>query len=96
MAFSLKSILNEAGYKCNLHLTYLQPFTERFIFDDKEISKDDLIQLLDDTEKILDDDEATVFEILSCAFYKYAENFKDSITLVESSLFHAKDQVMYL
>ena len=92
MAFSLKSILNEAGYKCNLYTSpSLQSYTERFIFDDKEISKDDLIQLLDDTEKILGNDEATVFEILSCAFYKYAENFKDSITLVESGLFHAKD-----
>ena len=89
---SLKSILNEAGYKCNLYTSpSLQSYTERFIFDDKEISKDDLIQLLDDTEKILGNDEATLFEILSCAFYKYAENFKDSVTIVESGLFFSKD-----
>ena len=92
MAYSLKAILNEAGYKCNLYTSpHLQSYTERFIFNDKEISEDDLIKLLNYTEKALGDNEATVFEILTCAFYKYAENYKDNINIIESGLFFRMD-----
>ena len=92
MAYSLKSILNQAGYKCNLYTSpHLQFYTERYVFNDQEISEDDLINLLNDVEKALGDDEATVFEILSCAFYKYAENFKDNVNIIESGLFHSSD-----
>ena len=92
MAYSLKAILNEAGYKCNLYTSpHLQSYTERFIFNDKEISEDDLIKLLNDTEEALGDNEATVFEILSCAFYKYAENYKENINIIESGLFFRMD-----
>ena len=52
MAYSLKSILNEAGYKCNLYTSpHLQSYTERFIFDDKEINEENLLDLLLDIEK---------------------------------------------
>ena len=62
MAYSLKSILNHAGYNCNLYTSpHLQSFTERFIFDDKEIKEDELIELLNDIEKILGDDNASLF-----------------------------------
>ena len=92
MAYSLKSILNQAGYKCNLYTSpHLQFYTERYVFNDQEISEDDLIDLLNDVEKALGDDEATVFEILTCAFYKYAENFKDNVNIIESGLFYSAD-----
>ena len=92
MALSLKSILNQAGYKCNLYTSpHLQSYTERFVFNDQEISEDDLIDLLNDVEKVLGNDEATVFEILSCAFYKYAENFRENINIIESGLFYRTD-----
>ena len=92
MAYSLKSILNQAGYKCNLYSSpHLQFYTERYVFNDQEINEDDLIDLLNDVEKALGDDEATVFEILTCAFYKYAENFKDNVNIIESGLFHSAD-----
>ena len=92
MAYSLKSILNQAGYKCNLYTSpHLQSYTERFVFNDQEISEDDLIDLLNDVEKVLGNDEATVFEILTCAFYKYAENFRENINIIESGLFYRTD-----
>lgn len=92
MAYSLKSILNQAGYKCNLYTSpHLQSYTERYVFNDQEIGENDLIDLLNDVEKILGDDEATVFEILTCAFYKYAENFRDNINIIESGLFYKTD-----
>ena len=80
MAYGLKSILNEAGYKCNLYTSpHLQSYTERFIFNDKEISNKNLFDLLSDIEKFLGDDQATIFEILTCGFIKYAENFQNNI-----------------
>ena len=92
MAYSLKSILNKSGYKCNLYTSpHLQSFTERFIFDDKEVKEDLLIDLLNEIENILGEDKASLFEILTCAFLKYAENFKDNINIIEAGLFFQFD-----
>ena len=92
MCYSLKSILKQAGQKCNLYTSpHLLSYTERFIYDDNEISEEDLIELLQDIEKVLGDDNATLFEILTCAFIKHAENFKDNINIIEAGLFHQFD-----
>ncbi len=92
MCYSLKSILNEAGYKCNLYTSpHLQSLSERFVYNDKEIFDEDLIDLLNDVEKVLGEDNASVFEILTCGFLKYAENFKDNINIIEAGLFHQFD-----
>ena len=92
MCYSLKSILNQGGYKTNLYTSpHLLSYTERYIFEDKEINEEDLIELLTDVEKTLGDDNATLFEILTCAFLKYAENFKDNINIIEAGLFHQFD-----
>ena len=89
---SLKAILNQSGYKCNLYLSpHLQSFSERFVYNDKEISEEVLINLLEETEKTLGDGTATLFEILTCAYIKYCEKFKDNITLIEAGLFHQFD-----
>ena len=92
MSYCLKAILNQAGLKCNMYTSpHLQSYTERFVFDDNEIDEENLFRLLKDTEKVLGDDNATVFEILTCAFLKYAENFSDKINIVEAGLFHQFD-----
>ena len=92
MCYSLKSILNQSGYKTNLYTSpHLLSYTERYVFEDKEINEEDLIELLTDVEKTLADDNATLFEILTCAFLKYAENFKDNINIIEAGLFHQFD-----
>ena len=92
MCYSFKSILNEAGYKTNLYTSpHLLSYTERYVFDDIEINEEDLIELLTDVEKTLGDDNATLFEILTCAFLKHAENFKDNINIIEAGLFHQFD-----
>ena len=92
MCYSLKSILNQAGYKTNLYTSpHLLSYTERYVFDDKEINEEDLIELLTGIEKTLGDDNATLFEILTCAFLKHAENFRDNINIIEAGLFHQFD-----
>ena len=89
---SLKSILNKGGYRCNMYTSpHLQSYTERFVFNDKEISEENLADLLNDIEKILGNDECTLFEAITCAFIKYAENFKDNINIIEAGLFHQYD-----
>tara|TARA_B100001109_G_scaffold242109_1_gene226787 strand:- start:72 stop:1127 length:1056 start_codon:yes stop_codon:yes gene_type:complete len=70
---------------------HLQSYTERFVFNDNEINEENLFELLVDIEKVLGEDNATVFEILTCAFLKYAENYKDNIHIIEAGLFHQFD-----
>ena len=94
MCYSLKSILNQAGYKCNMYTSpHLQSYTERFVFNDQEISEENLVELLNDVEKVLGDDKASVFEILTCAFIKYAEQYKDSVSILEHGMFQKYDSV---
>ncbi len=86
------SILNEAGHKCNLFLSpHLQSYTERFIYNNNEISEENLIELLVDIEKIIGDNPCTLFEALTCAHLKYAENFADNISIYEAGMFHFAD-----
>ena len=92
MSYSLKAILNQAGLKCNMYTSpHLQSYTERFVFNDNEIDEESLFKILKDTEKVLGDDNATVFEILTCAFLKYAESFKGNVNIIEAGLFHKFD-----
>ena len=92
MAYSLKSILNKAGYKCNLYTSpHLQSFTERFIINDEEIKEEELIEALNKVEKVLGDDNASLFEILTCTFLKQVENYKDNINIIEAGLFFQFD-----
>ena len=92
MATALSTFLKESGYKYNLYTSpHLQSYTERFVFNNKEISENDLAILLEDVDKILGNDNATVFEILTSAFIKYAENFKDNVNIIEAGLFHRFD-----
>ena len=89
---SLKAIFNQSGYKCNLYLSpHLQSYTERFIYDDNEISEEELINLLEDIEKVLGENQATLFELLTCAYLKYCEQFKQNISILESGLMHHYD-----
>ena len=68
---SLKAILNQAGYKCNLTQSpHLQDYTERFVYNAAQISKENLTDLLTDIEKVLGNGSATIFEVLICAFLK--------------------------
>ena len=89
---SLKAIFNQSGYKCNLYLSpHLQSYTERFIYNDNEISEEELINLLEDIEKALGENQATLFELLTCAYLKYCEQFKQNISILESGLMHHYD-----
>ena len=92
MIKSFQSILNQAGYKCNLYTSpHLQSYTERYVYDDKEIDEDNLADLLEDIEKINGSDNLSEFEALTCAYLKYCEQYKDNISFLEAGLFHFMD-----
>ena len=53
MATALSTILKESDYKYNLYTSpHLQSYTERFVFNNNEISENDLAILLEDVDKI--------------------------------------------
>ena len=68
------SILKEAKILCNVYTSpHIQKINERFIFNNKMLSDDELIELFEEVEKINDNNPLTFFEALSaCYFYKAA------------------------
>ncbi len=89
---SLQAILNQAGYKTNLYLSpHLTTYTERYLYEDEEIKKNDLADLLEEIEKINGSESLTLFEALTCAFLKYCVQYKDNISILEAGLFHQFD-----
>ena len=89
---AMRSFYVESGLKCNLYLSpHIQKINERFIYDNNEISDNNLTQLLEEIENINNGDPITYFEILTAAFIKGCVKYKNNITLVEAGLFHNFD-----
>ena len=86
------SILKEANIKCNVYTSpHILKINERFVFNNKELSDDELADLFEEVEKINDNQPITFFEILTaCYFYKAAQ-YSDNINLIEAGLFHRFD-----
>ena len=72
---ALFSILKEANFKCNVYTSpHIQKINERFIFNNRKLNDDELIELFEKVEKINDNNPLTFFEALSaCYFYKAAQ-----------------------
>ena len=86
------SMLKEAKLKCNVYTSpHINKINERFVFNNNELSDEDLTNLFQKVEKINNNKTITFFEILTaCYFYKAAE-YPDNINLVEAGLFHRFD-----
>ena len=91
------SILKEANFKCNVYTSpHILKINERFIFNNEELSDDELADLFEEVEKINDNNPITFFEILTaCYFYKAAQ-YPDNINLVEAGLFFKLDSTNIL
>jgi len=88
----LRAILKDANINCNIYTSpHIQKINERFIYDDEEISDENLTKLLAEVEAINAGEPITYFEILTAAYFYNAKNFKNNINLVESGLFHRAD-----
>ena len=94
-AITIFSILEAAGYKADLFTSpHVQKYTERFIFESKEISEEKLFNLLSEVDSINNSKPITVFELLTSAFFYYsASKSKSDIVIAENGLFNRYDSV---
>jgi len=89
---AIRAILKDANINCNIYTSpHIQKINERFIFNDDEISDENLVKLLTEVEDINAGDPITYFEILTAAYFYNAKKFKNNINLLESGLFHRAD-----
>jgi len=89
---AIYAILKEANLKCNVYTSpHIQKINERFIFNNQELNDEDLADLLEEVEKVNNNEPITVFEMLSACFFYKAAQYPDNINLIESGLFHRFD-----
>ena len=86
------SILKEAGIKCNVYTSpHIQKVNERFVFNNEQIEDDELASLLEEVEKLNNNEPITFFEILTACFFYKAAQYQNNINLIEAGLFHKFD-----
>ena len=86
------SILKEAKIKCNVYTSpHIQKINERFIFNNKMLNDEELIDLFEKIEKINGQNPLTFFEALSACYFYKAAVYPNSINLIEAGLFHRFD-----
>jgi dihydrofolate synthase/folylpolyglutamate synthase len=89
---ALYAILKEANYKCNIYTSpHIQKINERFIFNNKLLTDEELVSLLTEVEEINNGEQITFFEILTVAYFFNAKKYPKNINLIESGLFHRFD-----
>jgi len=88
----LYAILKEANYKCNIYTSpHIQKINERFVYNNKPLTDDELANLLLEIEVANNGEQITFFEILTVAYFYYAKKYPENINLIESGLFHRFD-----
>ena len=89
---AIYAILKEANLKCNVYTSpHIQKINERFVFNNQELNDEELADLLEEVEKVNNNEPITVFEMLSACFFYKAAQYPENINLVESGLFHRFD-----
>jgi dihydrofolate synthase / folylpolyglutamate synthase len=89
---ALYAILKEADYKCNIYTSpHIQKINERFVFNNKSLTDNELISLFSEVEEANNGTQITFFEILTVAYLHYAKKYPKNINLIESGLFHRFD-----
>ena len=89
---ALYAILKEANYKCNIYTSpHIQKINERFVFNNKPLTDDELANLFSVIEEANNQTQITFFEILTVAYLHYAKKYPENINLIESGLFHRFD-----
>ena len=89
---AIYAILKEENLKCNVYTSpHIQKINERFVFNNQELNDEELADLLEEVEKVNNNEPITVFEMLSACFFYKAAQYPDNINLIESGLFHRFD-----
>ena len=86
------AILKEAKIKCNIYTSpHIKKINERFVFNNEELSDDELASLFEEIEGANENNPITFFEILTAAFFLKAAKYPNNINLIETGLFHRFD-----
>ncbi|MDA9653850.1 bifunctional folylpolyglutamate synthase/dihydrofolate synthase [Candidatus Pelagibacter sp.] len=86
------SILKETNFKCNIYTSpHIKKINERFVFNNQELSDNELTNLLEKVEELNENKPITFFEILTAAYFYKAAEYPDNINLIETGLFHRFD-----
>ena len=89
---AMLAILKEANFNCNVYTSpHILKINERFVFNNKELSDDELADLFEEVESINNNNPITFFEILTASFFYKAAQYPKNINLVEAGLFHRFD-----
>jgi len=89
---ALYAILKEANYKCNIYTSpHIQKINERFVFNNKVLTDDELANIFIEIEEINNGTQITFFEILTVSYFHYAKKYPENINIIESGLFHRFD-----
>ena len=84
---AMYAILKQANYNCNVYTSpHIQNMNERFIFNNKEIKDDELVELFEKVEKVNNNQPITFFEILTAAYFYKASQYPNNINLIEAWL----------
>ena len=80
---ALYAILKEAKYKCNIYTSpHIKNINERFVFNNKPLTDDELADLFNEIEEINNGAEITFFEILTVAYFHYARKYPKNINII--------------
>ncbi len=89
---AMYAILKEAGLNCNIYTSpHIRKINERFIFNNQELNDEELLKLLEEVEKVNENEPITFFEILTAAYFYKASEYPGNINLIETGLFHRFD-----
>jgi len=89
---AIKAILKDANINCNIYISpHIQKINERYEYNNREISDEELSRLLLKVKEINNNDSITYFEILTAAFFYEANKYKNNINIIEAGLFHRFD-----
>ena len=95
IATTMRSIFEAAGYKVDVFTSpHISHYSERYVFESKEISENELFELFLEISKVNGSKPITIFEFLTAAFYYYCDkNSNSQIILAENGLFNFADAV---
>jgi len=88
----LQSILTLSGYKVGVYTSpHLQRFSERFVIDNKEISENDVVLLVEKVKPIIEemtknDNTPTFFETVTAMAFQYFSDKKVDFAIIEVGL----------
>ena len=89
---AIRAILTEANINCNIYTSpHVQKINERYVYNNKEISDEDLSKILSEVEEANNNEPITYFEILTAAYFYGAKKYSKNINIIEAGLFHRFD-----